>query len=146
MYVQVTFRLNQRGLQEVPAAAILFRSAGLQVAVVDRDGRVEFRPVTVAKDNGDTVVLASGVKAGDRVALNISSAVAPGEKVIANEDKDNVVANLPIPSPAPPEETPGPGSSGAPANQSPAPDTGVHPPAPAKAPSIGPNGQPDSHQ
>jgi len=85
MYVQVTFQLNQRGLQEVPAAAILFRAAGLQVAVVDNDGKVEFRPVTVAKDNGDTVVIASGVNPGDRVALNLSSAITPGEEVAVEQ-------------------------------------------------------------
>jgi RND family efflux transporter MFP subunit len=85
MYVQVTFQLKQAGLLEVPAAAILFRPGGLQVAVVDGDGKVEFRPVTVAKDNGDTVVLASGVHAGDRVALNLSSAITNGEQVTAKQ-------------------------------------------------------------
>jgi RND family efflux transporter MFP subunit len=88
MYVTVTFQLNQRGLQEVPAAAMLFRSTGLQVAVVGDDGRVDFRPVTVAKDNGDTVVLASGVNSGERVALNLSSAIVPGEQVTIEQDND----------------------------------------------------------
>jgi RND family efflux transporter MFP subunit len=89
MYVQVTFELKQRGLQVVPAAAILFRTAGLQVAVVDKSGRIDFRPVTVAKDNGDTVVLASGVNAGDKVALNLSSAITSGELVTPVEDSGN---------------------------------------------------------
>jgi len=93
-------------LQEVPAAAILFRPAGLQVAVVDNSGRIEFRPVTVAKDDGDTVVLASGVNAGDKVALNLSSAITAGELVTAAEDTDNArpVALPPAPkgrAPAP---------------------------------------------
>jgi hypothetical protein len=88
MYVQVTFQLDQQGLLEVPAAAILFRPGGLQVAVVDDTGKVDFHPVTVAKDSGDTVVLASGVKAGDRVALNISSAISQGEVVSVNTDKE----------------------------------------------------------
>ena len=95
MYVTVTFQLNQRGLQEVPAAAMLFRSTGLQVAVVDGDGRVDFRPVTVAKDNGDTVVLASGVNSGERVALNLSSAIVPGEQVTVEQDNDGPSAPQP---------------------------------------------------
>jgi RND family efflux transporter MFP subunit len=144
MYVQVTFQLNQRGLLEVPAAAILFRSAGLQVAVVGEDGKVDFRPVTVAKDNGDTVILASGVKAGDRVALNISSAVTPGSDVTVNEDKDNVVATPPSPQPAPTVDTTGSQNGELPADHLPAPDSGVHPPAPAKAPTVDPAQQPDS--
>jgi RND family efflux transporter MFP subunit len=85
MYVQVTFKLNQRGLQEVPAAAIMFRPTGLQVAVIDSDGKVQLRPVTVAEDNGDTVILASGVDSGDRVALNLSSAITAGEEVTVEQ-------------------------------------------------------------
>ncbi len=86
MYVQVVFELNQRGLVQVPAAAILFRPSGLEVAVVDSENKVEFRPVAIAKDDGDTVELAGGVSAGDRVALNISSAVASGEEVTVIDD------------------------------------------------------------
>jgi RND family efflux transporter MFP subunit len=91
MYVQVTFKVNQRRLPEVPAAAILFRPQGLQVAVIGDDGKVDFRNVTVAKDNGDVVALASGIKPGDKVALNISSAITPGEEVTAQEDTSNDV-------------------------------------------------------
>jgi RND family efflux transporter MFP subunit len=79
--VQVTFQLSQHGLLSVPAAAILFKPQGLQVAVVDGQDKVEFRNVQVAKDNGDTVELASGVEPHDRVALNIRDDIAPGEIV-----------------------------------------------------------------
>ena len=89
MYVQVTFELNERGLPEVPAAAIMFRPQGLQVAVVGDDGKLTFHNVTVAKDNGDVVVLESGIKPGDKVALNLSSAIEPGEQVTADEDAGN---------------------------------------------------------
>ena len=85
LYVQVTFELAQHGLLSVPAAAMLARPGGMQVAVVGPDGRVDFRPVTVARDDGDTVELSDGVRPGDRVALNISSGVTPGEKVDAVE-------------------------------------------------------------
>jgi RND family efflux transporter MFP subunit len=79
--VQVTFQLSQHGLLSVPAAAILFKPQGLQVAVVDQQSKVDFRNVVVAKDNGDTVELASGVEPNDRVALNIRDDIAPGELV-----------------------------------------------------------------
>ncbi len=99
MYVEVTFDLAQHGLLQVPAAAILFKPAGLQVAVVAPDGRVDFRPVTVAKDDGDVVELSTGVHDGDRVALNISSAVAQGDLVDAVDDeKDHAI---PTTEPAP---------------------------------------------
>ncbi len=106
MRVEVTLQLNQRGLLEVPAAAILFRPGGLQVAVVDSAGKVNFYPITIARDNGDTVVLASGVKGNDKVALNLSSAITPGEQVTAKQD-DQAIPKTPSPQPAPTVETTG---------------------------------------
>ena len=52
----------------------------LRMAVVE-GGRVQFRPVTIAEDNGATVNLASGVRPGDQVVLNINSQIADGNKV-----------------------------------------------------------------
>lgn len=89
MYVQVTFQLNEHALMEVPAAAILFRPGGLQVATVDGNSTITFHDITVAKDNGDTVELSSGVKTGDRVAVNINSDIASGQQVsVADDGKD----------------------------------------------------------
>jgi RND family efflux transporter MFP subunit len=86
MYVDVAFQLPENGLLQVPAAAMIFRSGGPQVAVVDADGHVRFRRVTIARDEGSLIELGSGVSAGDKVALNISSQIADGDLVIATED------------------------------------------------------------
>ena len=102
MYVQVTFELNQKALLQVPAAAILFRPGGLQVAVVGPDDKVRYRPIVVARDDGETLELASGVDPGDRVALNISTAIAPGEQVrTVDDDKDFPATPAPAPAPTP---------------------------------------------
>lgn len=85
MYVNVAFKLPSRGSVEVPAAALIFRSSGTQVAEVDEAGKIEFRDVTIARDNGSLVELSSGVKAGDRLVLNISSQVAAGQIVAVNQ-------------------------------------------------------------
>ncbi len=82
-YVQTEFQLHEATLPVVPAAALLFRASGAQVAVVAKDGSVGFRPVTIARDEGSRVTLAGGVEAGDLVALNLSSQVASGDKVDA---------------------------------------------------------------
>ena len=80
LYVDATFHLRTEGVSEVPAAAILFRSHGAEVAVVE-GGCVRFRSVTIAEDNGTTVKLASGVRPGDQVVLNINSQISDGNKV-----------------------------------------------------------------
>jgi RND family efflux transporter MFP subunit len=81
MYVKVGFELPPRGLVQVPAAALMFRASGPQVAVVDPKGRISFRSVTIGRDDGSVVELAAGVAAGDRVALNVSSQIGDGDLV-----------------------------------------------------------------
>jgi len=85
MYVNVAFSLPPRGLVEVPAAALIFRSSGTQVAQVDDGGKITFETVSIARDNGSLVELSSGVKPGDRLVLNISSQIAAGQTVSVNE-------------------------------------------------------------
>jgi RND family efflux transporter MFP subunit len=85
MYVNVAFRLPSRGPVEVPAAALIFRSNGTQVALVDGAGKVQFSDVVIARDNGGLVELSSGVKPGDRLVLNISSQIASGQSVAVNQ-------------------------------------------------------------
>jgi RND family efflux transporter MFP subunit len=86
LYVKVGFHLHSQGMAQVPAAALVFRAAGPQVAVMTGADAVEFRDVSIARDNGNTVELASGVTPGDRVVLNISSQIAAGQKVRPSAD------------------------------------------------------------
>jgi len=88
MYVDVGFEIPTRGLPQVPAAALVFRSSGPQVAVVDQDKRVRFHGVTIARDNGNTVEIGSGIKAGDVLALNITSQISEGDKVEISQSKE----------------------------------------------------------
>lgn len=84
MYVKVGFGLHPKGLVQVPAAALIFRSGGPQVARVDKDGSIHFRNVTIARDDGNAVELGSGVEPGDELALNVSSQIGDGEPVRVN--------------------------------------------------------------
>jgi membrane fusion protein, multidrug efflux system len=85
MYVNIAFRLPPRGLVEVPAAALIFRASGTQVAKVDAGGKIHFDNVVIARDNGSLVELASGVRPGDKLVLNISSQISSGQTVAVNE-------------------------------------------------------------
>ena len=88
MYVNVAFALRPRGLVEVPAAALIFRAQGAQVAVVDASGKVTYNDAVIARDNGTLVELASGAQPGDRLVLNISSQIRPGQPVTVNNAGD----------------------------------------------------------
>ncbi|HEV3183102.1 MAG TPA: efflux RND transporter periplasmic adaptor subunit [Steroidobacteraceae bacterium] len=84
MYVKVGFGLPPRGLVQVPAAALVFRASGPQVARVDSSGRISFRTVTIGRDDGSVIELSSGIAPGDRLALNVSSRITDGELVRAH--------------------------------------------------------------
>ncbi|MCL2430322.1 MAG: efflux RND transporter periplasmic adaptor subunit [Alphaproteobacteria bacterium] len=86
MYVEVAFHLKPTNFVQVPASALLFRTSGPQVALIKGPETVKFQDVTIARDNGNFVELASGVSAGDKVALNISSQIADGDKVTVREN------------------------------------------------------------
>jgi RND family efflux transporter MFP subunit len=87
LYVQVGFQLENGGMNQVPAAALVFSAGGPKVAVVDGDGSVRFQPVTIGRDDGDKVELTSGVKDGERLVLNISNQIVAGEKVRVTGDQ-----------------------------------------------------------
>jgi membrane fusion protein, multidrug efflux system len=81
MYVKAAFRLVPKGLVQVPAATLLFRGGSPQVARIDAAGTVHFVNVAIARDDGSVLELASGVAAGDQLALNISSQIRDGDTV-----------------------------------------------------------------
>jgi RND family efflux transporter MFP subunit len=84
MYVKVGFGLQPKGLVQIPAAALIFRSGGPQVAYVDKTDHISFRNVTIARDNGNAIELGSGVSPGDELALNVSSQIGDGDLVQVN--------------------------------------------------------------
>jgi RND family efflux transporter MFP subunit len=81
-YVQVTFNLpGQAGVVRVPAGALMFRHEGMAVAVVGPQGRVAIKPVTIARDLGTTVEIATGLAPGDAVIANPPDSIVNGEVV-----------------------------------------------------------------
>ena len=94
IYVQVAFAMKSRGAVEVPASAMVFRGGGPQVARITADGVVKFQDVSIARDNGKFVEIASGLAKGDRVAVNISNQIAEGEKVAIRENAENASASV----------------------------------------------------
>ena len=81
-FTNVTFELPRPLVTiNVPASALIFNQSGLHVAVVNSDGRIELRTVTIAHDHGNEVEVGSGIKADDRVVINPPDGIAGGDKV-----------------------------------------------------------------
>ncbi len=66
----------------VPVTSIIFRSEGLQVAVV-RGETVEMVPVTQGRDFGTEIEITSGITSRDLVVINTPDSLAGGAKVHA---------------------------------------------------------------
>jgi membrane fusion protein, multidrug efflux system len=65
----------------VPVNTLLFRPNGVQVAVVDDKGKVTLKTITLGRDFGTTVEVASGLTLDERVIANPGDAIAPGDSV-----------------------------------------------------------------
>ena len=81
-YAQVHFTLPATAHAiQVPASALMFRDSGMEVATVGAGGRVVIRPITIARDFGTSVQVASGLTAADRVIDNPPDSLRQGDAV-----------------------------------------------------------------
>jgi len=81
-YAEVHFKLpTDTQILRLPANTVLFRSAGLQVAVVGADNRVALKSVTQGRDFGTSIEILSGIGANDQVILNPPDSLADGVEV-----------------------------------------------------------------
>jgi multidrug efflux system membrane fusion protein len=65
----------------IPVNAMIFRAAGAQVAVVGRDGKVGFHPITIGRDFGATLEILGGVDQNDQIIINPSDSLEEGQQV-----------------------------------------------------------------
>jgi RND family efflux transporter MFP subunit len=87
-YAEVHFKLpDNPDTLRLPTSALLFREDGLKVATLGADGKVILKPVSLGRDLGTEVEIASGLSAADRVIDSPSDSVAAGDSVQAAGDE-----------------------------------------------------------
>ncbi len=65
----------------IPASALIFNQSGLRVATVGPDDKILFKPVTIARDLGRELEIASGLAADDRIIVAPPDGIADGDQV-----------------------------------------------------------------
>ncbi|SER88185.1 efflux RND transporter periplasmic adaptor subunit [Sphingobium sp. YR768] len=82
-FAQVKFQVGagQGNALTLPGSAILYGNDGPTVAIVSSDGRVTVKPVTIARDEGSTVQISTGITAQDRIVDTPPDAIRTGDKV-----------------------------------------------------------------
>jgi RND family efflux transporter MFP subunit len=81
-YAEVHFTLadNVRSLR-LPANTVLFRAAGLQVAIVDAHRRIELKSIVEGREFGNSIEVLSGLGADDSVVINPPDSIVSGAPV-----------------------------------------------------------------
>ncbi|RDS81117.1 efflux RND transporter periplasmic adaptor subunit [Dyella monticola] len=72
---------NSRPGLSLPANALLFRPTGVEVAVVNDQGKVQLIPVVLGRDFGTRVEIRSGLRGYERVIVNPGDAISGGQSV-----------------------------------------------------------------
>jgi RND family efflux transporter MFP subunit len=81
-YTEVHFNLpGNTTTLIVPATALVFRSAGLQLATIEQGKRVKLHKIEAGRDFGKTVEVLSGLSADEDIILNPPDSIADGEIV-----------------------------------------------------------------
>jgi membrane fusion protein, multidrug efflux system len=80
-FAYVTLHLPMKSYPQLPVAALIMRGGKSYVAGVTDDGKVKLHGVTVGASDGTFFTIADGVKAGDRVAINLPNEIGDGDPV-----------------------------------------------------------------
>lgn len=81
-YAQVKILLPVRDQDlSLPSSALMFRDNGMQVAALGPDGRVVIKPITIGRDLGNVVQIATGISKDDKIINNPPDALAQGDQV-----------------------------------------------------------------
>lgn len=78
--VEITLPAPHRVL-EIPATALVNDAHGTRVAIVTPEGTVRFSPVTIERDTGPTIQIATGIAEDDRVVTIPSPDLVDGRRV-----------------------------------------------------------------
>jgi len=81
-FATVRLSLQRDGVPlHIPSSALVFNQSGLRVATVGPDDRVLFKTVTIARDLGRDIELASGVTLEDRIINAPPDGIVDGDQV-----------------------------------------------------------------
>ena len=88
-YVQVALPLQESASLIAPTNTLMIRGDGTMVAVVDTEGHVSLRKISVGRNYGADFEVLNGITETDRLVLNPPDWLADGQKVVLAPEKDH---------------------------------------------------------
>jgi RND family efflux transporter MFP subunit len=80
-YAQVDFNLPAGNAIQLPASALIFNSSGTAVATLGAGNHVVIKPISILRDLGTSVEIASGLSRNDKVIDNPPDSLRSGDQV-----------------------------------------------------------------
>jgi membrane fusion protein, multidrug efflux system len=81
-FAEVHFKISSPpNVVRIPTSALLFREHGLEVAVVDADGKVALKKISIGRNLGTEVEVLQGITPSDRVVDSPPDALGSDDAV-----------------------------------------------------------------
>jgi RND family efflux transporter MFP subunit len=90
-FVQVAMKITTEPMVSLPSQALVMRGTDAFVPVIEAGDKVHYVKVELAENTGKEILIRSGIRQGDRVALNVGNSLSDGQKVKPVQ-KDQMVA------------------------------------------------------
>ena len=88
MFAEAHLRVPHPGSAvTIPGTALITNSGGTQVALLSRDSKIHFQPITVGRDFGQTIEVTKGLRTNDQIVATPSDSLHEGQKVKAKKAK-----------------------------------------------------------
>jgi len=80
-FVHVVINIKAQPYLQIPSDALVIKGKEFFAGVVDQNNILHFKKIDIADNDGRTIKLASGLDAGEHVALGIGNSLKEGDKV-----------------------------------------------------------------
>jgi len=80
-YAEISFKFTDHRFLTIPENTLLFRREGPAVGIVNSDGKIELRNITINRDFGNKLEVSEGLSITDQVILNPSDDLTGGVSV-----------------------------------------------------------------
>ncbi|MDR3608655.1 MAG: efflux RND transporter periplasmic adaptor subunit [Oligoflexia bacterium] len=94
-FVSVKMKVQMPPLLKLPSEALVMRGGKTLVAVVQPDGKLHYAPIDLAENDGEHILIRSGVSKGDNVAINIGNTLLDGQIVRETQAAGQVPSGVP---------------------------------------------------
>jgi RND family efflux transporter MFP subunit len=92
-FVQVQMTITTPPYFQLPVQALVMRNNEAFVPVVESDGKLKYTKIDLAKNDGENILIRSGVELNEKVAINVGDSLSQGQKVQSEQQAGEKAAH-----------------------------------------------------